>query len=48
MQADHFIECLRGDFESHCNLADAVKTHEVFFAALKCYRTGRPVALPLE
>ena len=47
-QADHFIDCLRRGVESHCNLADAVKTHEVVFAALECYRTGRPVKLPLS
>jgi predicted dehydrogenase len=41
-QADHFIECLQRGVESHCNLADAAKTHEVVFAALECYRTGRP------
>jgi len=46
-QADHFIDCLLRGVESHCNLADAVKTHEVIFAALECYRTGRPVKLPL-
>ncbi len=33
--------------ESHCNLEDAIKTHEVVFAAQECYRTGRPVKLPL-
>lgn len=46
-QADHFIDCLLRGVESHCNLADAVKTHEVIFAALECYRTGLPVKLPL-
>ena len=46
-QADHFIDCLLHGVESHCNLADAVKTHEVVFAALECYRTGRPVKLPM-
>jgi predicted dehydrogenase len=46
-QADHFIDCLQGGVESHCNLADAVKTHEVVFACLECYRTGKPVKLPL-
>ncbi|MCF7730861.1 MAG: Gfo/Idh/MocA family oxidoreductase [Akkermansiaceae bacterium] len=46
-QADHFIDCLTRGVDSHCNLADAVKTHEVLFAALECYRSGRPVALPL-
>jgi predicted dehydrogenase len=46
-QIDHFIDCLEQKCESHCNLEDAVKTHEVIFAALKSYHTGRPVALPL-
>lgn len=46
-QTDHFIDCLTRGVESHCNLADAAKTHEVLFAALECYRSGRPVALPL-
>jgi predicted dehydrogenase len=47
-QADHFIDCLRRGDESHCNLADAAKTHEVVFAALECYRTGQPVKLPIR
>ena len=47
-EIDHFIECVRGGNESHCNLADAVKTHEVVFAAQECYKTGRPVRLPLS
>ena len=46
-QIDHFVECLRGGVESHCNLDDAIQTHEVVFAALECYKTGRPVRLPL-
>ncbi len=46
-QIDHFMECLDNDMPSHCNLEDAIKTHEVVFAALQCYETGRPVALPL-
>ncbi len=46
-QADHFLECVRGNVESHCNLEDAFLTHEVAFAAQECYRTGRPVTLPL-
>jgi predicted dehydrogenase len=45
---DHFVECILEDRESHCNLADAVNTHEVAFAALECYETGRPVRLPLS
>jgi predicted dehydrogenase len=46
-QIDHFVECIERDVESHCNLEDAIKTHEVVFAAQECYRTGRPVALPI-
>jgi len=46
-EIDHFVECLRGGFESHCNLEDAIRTHEVAFAALRSYETRRPVALPL-
>ena len=46
-QMDHFVECIRSDVESHCNLADAIRTHEIVFAAQECYRTGRPVSLPM-
>jgi predicted dehydrogenase len=46
-QIDHFVECILTDTESHCNLADAIRTHEVVFAAQECYRTVRPVSLPL-
>ena len=47
-QMDHFIECLQSNTESHCNLEDAVKTHEVVFALQQCYETNRPVRLPLK
>ncbi len=47
-QIDHFIGCLQSDVESHCNLDDAVKTHEVVFAAQQCYQSRRPVSLPLR
>lgn len=46
-QIDHFVDCLEQGVESHCNLEDAVKTHEVVFAAQESYRTGGPVRLPL-
>jgi predicted dehydrogenase len=46
-QMDHFVECLQNNVESHCNLEDAIKTHEVVFALQKCYETNRPVQLPL-
>ncbi len=46
-QMDHFVECILEDKESHCNLEDAMVTHEIAFAALKCYETGQTVKLPL-
>ncbi len=46
-QMDHFVECILSDRESHCNLEDAVHTHEIIFAALQCYETGKPVSLPI-
>lgn len=47
-EIDHFIDCLHRNVESHCNLDDAIKTHEVVFAALRSRETGRPVTLPLS
>ncbi|MBI2201145.1 MAG: Gfo/Idh/MocA family oxidoreductase, partial [Armatimonadetes bacterium] len=47
-QMDHFVDCILADRESHCNLEDAAHTHEIAFAALKCYRTKKPVKLPLN
>lgn len=46
-QMRHFTACIHTGRESHCNLADAVKTHEIMFAAEECYRSNRPVTLPL-
>jgi len=28
-EIDHFVQCVDDDVESHCNLADAIKTHEL-------------------
>lgn len=46
-QIDHFIDCIRNNVESHCNIADAYKTHEVVFAADQSGLEGKPVKLPL-
>jgi predicted dehydrogenase len=43
----HFVECIRTNRESHVNVADAYKTHEVVFAADLSAKEGRPVSLPL-
>ena len=44
-EIDHFIGCIAGNVESHCNLDDAVRSHEVVFAALDCYNSRHPVEL---
>lgn len=46
-QMDHFVECILEGRESHCNLEDSIKTHEIVFAAQEAYATRKPVALPL-
>jgi len=46
-EMDHFVECIQSNRESHCNLEDVIKTHEVVFAALRSYETDQPVRLPL-
>lgn len=46
-EIDHFVDCIRNGQESHCNLEDAIHTHEIVFAAQECYKTGTPVQLPL-
>ena len=47
-EVNHLLDCIRSDRESHCNIADAVKTHEICLAADASAREGRPVRLPLE
>ncbi len=47
-EVNHFLECIMEGRESHCNVADAFKTHEVCFAADQSGIEGRPVALPLS
>jgi predicted dehydrogenase len=46
-EINHFVGCVLQDKESHCNLEDAIKTHEIAFAALQCYKKGVPIKLPL-
>ncbi len=46
-QIAHFVECIQAGVESHCNVADAVKTHEICLAAELSRIEGRPVSLPL-
>ncbi len=46
-EINHFVECVRTGKESHCNIADAVKTHEICIAGDISAREGKPVRLPL-
>ncbi|MDR1959635.1 MAG: Gfo/Idh/MocA family oxidoreductase [Planctomycetaceae bacterium] len=42
-EIDHFIDCITQNTESHCRLEDAVRSHEIVFAAIQCYQTHLPV-----
>ena len=46
-EIDHFVDCIRTGKESHCSIADAVKTHEICLAGDISAHEGRPVKLPL-
>jgi len=48
-QINHFVDCIREDRESHCNVADAFHTHELCLAIDRSLAEGgRTVRLPLE
>lgn len=48
-EINHFVECIRQDRESHCNIADAYRTHELCMAIDRSIADGgRTVKLPLE
>ncbi|HIE47919.1 TPA: Gfo/Idh/MocA family oxidoreductase [Candidatus Bipolaricaulota bacterium] len=46
-EIDHFVECILNDVESHCNVEDAVKSHELCIACDISAAEGHPVKLPL-
>jgi len=47
-EIDHFVDCIIKDVESHTNVEDAVKTHELVMAAdLSAAKDGEAVKLPL-
>jgi predicted dehydrogenase len=46
-ELDHLIDCIREDRRPLVDITDAVKTHEIMFAAEISAREGRPVRLPL-
>ena len=47
-QINNFVRCIQSNVESHCNLADAIKAHEICYAAQLSADEGRPVRLPLS
>jgi predicted dehydrogenase len=48
-QINHFVECILQGRESHCNIADAYRTHEVCMAIDRSIAAGgQPVKLPLR
>jgi len=46
-EVTHLVDCIQNNHESHVNIADAYKTHQVCFAADLSGKEGRPVKLPL-
>jgi predicted dehydrogenase len=46
-EVNHLVECIHQNKESHANVADAYKTHEIVFAADRSGQEGGPVKLPL-
>jgi predicted dehydrogenase len=48
-EVNHLVDCIQKGRESHCNIADAYRTHEVCIAIDRSIAShGRPVKLPLE
>ena len=47
-EIDHFVDCIRSDVESHCNLEDAYKTHELVLAIDRSAEEHRSIKLPLD
>jgi len=46
-EANHLVDCIQANAESHANIADAYITHEIALAADESGETGKPVSLPL-
>lgn len=48
-EINHFVDCIREGRESHCNIADGYRTHELCLAIDRSIEQGgRPVKLPLD
>ena len=46
-EVNHLVQCIDSGAESHVNVADAYKTHEIILAADLSGEQGRPIQLPL-
>jgi len=46
-EIDHMVDCVVRDVESHANIEDTYKSHEICFAADLSVQENRPVRLPL-
>lgn len=46
-EIDDLVESIMQNKESHCHLEDALRTHEIVFAAQACYKSHCPVTLPI-
>ncbi|MBN2309573.1 MAG: Gfo/Idh/MocA family oxidoreductase [Candidatus Hydrogenedentes bacterium] len=47
LEVAHLVDCILHDKDSHCDVADSYRTHEVCFAADQSAERGAPVQLPL-
>jgi predicted dehydrogenase len=47
-EVDHLVECILNNAESHANVEDTYRTHEICLAADRSATKGGPVKLPLE
>jgi UDP-N-acetyl-2-amino-2-deoxyglucuronate dehydrogenase len=48
-EINHFVDCILQDNESHCNIADSYRTHELILAIDRSIAAGgQPVRLPLD
>ncbi len=46
-EINHFIQCIKNNSESHCNLEDAINTHEACIATTLSAHKNKPIKLPL-
>jgi predicted dehydrogenase len=47
-QAEHLVDCIRFNRDSHCDVADSYKTHAVCFAADASAQSGKPEQVPQD